>query len=138
MKKIFERRHISLDVTQQIAMVAKLMAMQLDPANPGHAALLESMDRALFRLRKETANASRTGINLAIPGGDRTDISVLRSSDFGVDMNIEQFLKPEIVAKLPPNSKVVTDGKGAVLVEFDGGERVALHKLVNLETEAKQ
>ena len=44
-------------------------------------------------------------------------------------MNIKQFLKPEIAEKLPSEIRVVTDGKGAVLAEFDTGEQVPLHKL---------
>lgn len=48
-------------------------------------------------------------------------------------MNIKQFLKPEIAEKLPAEIRVVTDGQGAVLVEFRDGERVSLHNLVGDE-----
>lgn len=53
-KTVFERRSVSLGATQQIAMVAKMMALRFDSAIPEEAALLESLERALYRLRKES------------------------------------------------------------------------------------
>ncbi|MHB1176105.1 MAG: hypothetical protein ACYCZJ_13380 [Sulfuriferula sp.] len=39
--------------TRQIATVAKLMAMQLNPGIPAHKELLDALERALYRLRTE-------------------------------------------------------------------------------------
>ena len=125
----------SADATRQITQVAKMMALELDQDNPKHADLLECLERALFRLRKENHGQPKPGSDLAIQNSDCAGNAVLHSNDMGADMNIERLLKPEIASQLPPTCQVVTDGKGAVLVEFDGGEQVALHKLVNFKAE---
>lgn len=89
-----DRRVVSLDGTQQIAMVASLMALELDPANPHHAALLEGMERALFRLRNEKgdSNAQRSRIDPAVQIGDLCDQPVLRRTDLGVDISLPDRL----------------------------------------------
>lgn len=86
------RRAVSLNAAQQIAMVANMMALELDPANPHHAALLESLERALFRLRNEKGDANGTGINMAVPSGDLCNRPVLRSTDMGMDISLPDRL----------------------------------------------
>ncbi|MHB1099114.1 MAG: hypothetical protein ACYCZR_06115 [Burkholderiales bacterium] len=48
---IIERKD---SATRQLATIAKLMALHLDPGIPAHAELLEAFERAMFRLREES------------------------------------------------------------------------------------
>lgn len=51
--QVVNKRQFSAEATRQIATVAKLMAMQLNPGIPAHKELLDALERALYRLRTE-------------------------------------------------------------------------------------
>lgn len=125
------RRTASLDAAQQIVMVANMMALELDPANPHHAALLESLERALFRLRNEKGDANGSGINLAVPSGDLCNRPVLRSTDMGMDISLPARLSR--IAELTCEIGVLKNGLSDYSNKVIAGAVDKLHDVVESE-----
>lgn len=87
-KTVFERRSTGVSACQQLALVANLMALRLDPDEPDDAALLQMLERALYRIRKEGSH-EEPGSNMAIQAGNDRDRSVLLRGDDGLDLREE-------------------------------------------------
>lgn len=84
-----ESRQFSAAATRQITQVAKLMSLRLDPSIPEEAALLESLERALLRLRKES-NGTQPGRDVGLQNNHRTPAPVLRGGYLGLDIDKEE------------------------------------------------